>query len=93
MPAAVVEQLKKRMEQRFTENVWQRLATDANAARLSAPALIIHDEDDAGVPWQQGARIARAWPGAQFLKTRGLGHGRILRDAGVIAKVVAFIRA
>jgi pimeloyl-ACP methyl ester carboxylesterase len=55
------------------------------------PALVIHDVDDAGVPWQQGRQIAEAWPGAQFVKTQGLGHNRILRDPAVIGRVVAFI--
>ncbi|MEN8107310.1 MAG: alpha/beta fold hydrolase [Pseudomonadota bacterium] len=92
MPAAVVVKLKLRLEQRFAEDIWELLATDANAAQLGVPALIIHDEDDVGVPWQQGQLIADAWPGAQFLKTQGLGHGRILRDAGVVAQAVEFIK-
>ena len=30
-------------------------------------------------------------PGAQFVRTTGLGHRRILRDPEVIARVAAFI--
>jgi pimeloyl-ACP methyl ester carboxylesterase len=62
-------------------------------ARLDTPALVIHDEDDAGVPWQHGRQIAGAWSGAQFVKTQGLGHSRILRHPAVIEQVVAFIGA
>lgn len=29
--------------------------------------------------------------GAKLVTTTGLGHGRILRDAGVIAEVIRFI--
>jgi hypothetical protein len=32
-----------------------------------------------------------AWPGARFMKTQGLGHGRILRDRGVVEAAVDFI--
>jgi len=32
-------------------------------------------------------------PGAQFVRTTGLGHRRILRDPEVIARVTAFIAA
>jgi hypothetical protein len=35
--------------------------------------------------------IAAAWPGARFMKTQGLGHGRILRDPAVVEAAVAFI--
>ncbi len=91
MHPAVVLDLRRRMELRFDYDFWGRTATESNARRLSSPALIIHDELDTSVPWQQGARIAAAWPGARFLKTRGLGHGRILRDRETVRVVVDFI--
>ena len=62
-----------------------------NVRDLAVPALIIHDTDDASVPWRQGEMIAAAWPGARFLKTHGLGHGRILRDREVVEAAVAFV--
>jgi pimeloyl-ACP methyl ester carboxylesterase len=93
LPDSVVANLKARLERRFDRDIWELLATDANAARLHTPALVIHDEDDAGVPWQQGRQIAGAWSGAQFVKTQGLGHSRILRHPAVIERVVAFIGA
>jgi pimeloyl-ACP methyl ester carboxylesterase len=52
---------------------------------------VIHDADDASVPCQQGEMIAAAWPGARFMLTQGLGHGRILRDPAVVKAAVAFI--
>ena len=91
MHAAVVRDLRRRLERRFADDFWERIATESNARRLTAPALIIHDELDTSVPWQQGARIAAAWPGSRFLKTRGLGHGRILRDRETVRAVVDFI--
>lgn len=93
MPDRVVANLKRRLEQRFDAAIWDIMATDANAARLDVPALVIHDEDDVSVPWQQGELIAGAWSGAQFMKTQGLGHTRILRDPAVIRRVVEFIDA
>ena len=89
--AAVVRDLRRRLEQRFDGDFWERIATERNARRLTAPALIVHDELDTSVPWQQGERVAAAWPGAHFLKTRGLGHGRILRDRKTVRAVVDFI--
>ncbi|UCC55385.1 MAG: alpha/beta fold hydrolase [Gammaproteobacteria bacterium] len=91
MPAPVVAEFNRRLEQRFDENIWDLVSTDTNARNLTAPALVIHDVDDEGVPWQQGQQIAAAWPGAQFIKTQGLGHSRILRDPATVKTVVDFI--
>jgi pimeloyl-ACP methyl ester carboxylesterase len=91
MHRSVVDVMWRRLEQRFEGGFRDRISTVNNVKNLSVPALVIHDEDDVGVPWQQGRMIADAWPGAQFLKTNGLGHGRILRDAQTIRAAVDFI--
>jgi len=91
MHKSVVDVLWRLLNQRFENDFSERISTVNNVKELNVPALIIHDEDDVGVPWQQGRLIADAWPGAQFLKTKGLGHGRILRDAATIRAAVDFI--
>jgi len=90
IPATVMVAMHRRMEQQFPDSLWERLSTVHNVRHLTTPALIIHDEHDVSVPWQQGRMIADAWPGARFMKTSGLGHGRILRDRQVIKEVVEF---
>jgi pimeloyl-ACP methyl ester carboxylesterase len=62
------------------------------AARLRAPALIIHDPEDREVPIAHGEAIAAAWPGARLARVSGLGHHRLLRDPAVIETAVAFVR-
>jgi pimeloyl-ACP methyl ester carboxylesterase len=91
IPETVIAAMRKRMEQQFPDSLWERLSTVHNVQNLDAPALIIHDENDISVPWQQGRIIADAWPGARFMKTSGLGHGRILRDKQVVEAAVEFI--
>ena len=91
MPPGVVTALRRRLEQRFQGDLDARISTENNVRELTAAALIIHDSDDSSVPWQQGQRLAAAWPGATFLKTSGLGHGRILRDPTVVRAAVDFI--
>ena len=59
---------------------------------LGQPALIVHDLDDADVPWAEGERYAVCWPGARLLTTQGLGHRRVLADARVIDAALAFAR-
>ena len=60
-------------------------------AELPIAALVVHDSDDMEVPWTNGADVAAAWPGAELVTTQGLGHRRILRDAGIVARVTAFL--
>lgn len=90
-PAAARADLVRRLEDRFGGDIEHQIAADSNAAGVSVPALIIHDRDDADVPWQQGELLANAWPGARLLLTRGLGHTRILRNRDVIQTSVDFI--
>ncbi len=64
---------------------------DIGRCRPVPPTLVVHDRHDKEVRWEDGAAIAGSWPGATLLTTEGLGHRRILRDAGVIDQVVAFL--
>ncbi len=59
---------------------------------IDRPALIVHDLEDRDVPWSEGERYARYWPGSRLLTTRGLGHRRILDDPTVIAAGLDFLR-
>lgn len=61
-------------------------------ARRVPATLVIHDRQDKEVDWENGAAIAGAWPGASLMTTEGLGHRRVLHDAAVIARAVAFVR-
>ena len=72
-------------------------AADSFAAAATGPSigagrvLVLHDEGDEIVPFSEGRQIVAAWPGAVLHPTRGLGHNRILRDAGVVQSAVTFI--
>lgn len=59
---------------------------------LGQPGLVVHDLDDADVPWDEGERYARHWPGARLLTTQGLGHHRVLDAPPVMEAVLAFAR-
>ncbi len=72
---------------------WDELELPRSVASIEAPALVIHDQDDAQVRMDAGLAVARAWPGARFLRTRGLGHNGILRDRGVVRDAIDFLRA
>ena len=84
---------------RFAEHIERSTgrAADSFAVAAAGPGtgaeqvLVLHDEGDEIIPFAEGRQIAAAWPAARLHATRGLGHNRILRDAGVIAEAVDFI--
>jgi len=91
IPKPVSERLRLRFERDFGEDVVLRFSTEENVKKLHIPGLIIHDENDPVVPWREGQLIAKAYPGALFIKTTGLGHSCVLRNAEVVGAVVNFI--
>lgn len=71
---------------------WSGMRVDEAGRGISTPLLIFHDVGDVCVPLSDGAAIARGWAGARLVRTRGLGHHRILRDTRVVQKAVEFLR-
>lgn len=89
------EHLRDRMFAAFETDLSMRfddLQAERNAPSIARPALIVHDLEDREVPWCEGERWARYWPGARLLSTRGLGHHRVLDDPRVIAAALDFLR-
>lgn len=86
----VLRRVRERTEQRLKFS-WDDLDARLNVRRMTAPLLVIHDQQDETVPFSHGADIARSWPGATLVATSGLGHGDILRDPEVIARVLGFV--
>lgn len=87
------EMIEMNMQQRFLQRYGLPIdffSMPKMASTLDIPGLVVHDRDDRLIPFEQGEAIAQAWPGAEFLGTEALGHGNILRDAGVIKRVVQF---
>jgi pimeloyl-ACP methyl ester carboxylesterase len=68
------------------------LRVERKLPMLGQPALIVHDLDDADVPWAEGERYAQYWPGARLYTTQGLGHRRVLDAPDVIEAALAFVR-
>ena len=53
--------------------------------------LVLHDRADKETPYRVGEALAAAWPNARLVTTVGLGHQRILADAGTVAAAVGHI--
>jgi pimeloyl-ACP methyl ester carboxylesterase len=85
--AAVRARVERRVGARFEQLDFTAVAPRGDAP----PLLVVHDRSDAEVPFEASSAITDAWPGARRLATAGLGHRRILRDAGVIEEAVSFV--
>jgi len=70
----------------------EALDIDRLASRLDQPLLVVHDHDDAVIPFEDALRITRATR-AQLHETRGLGHRDVLRDDRVLDRIVGFLEA
>src|SRR5262245_24674289 len=94
IPEPVRRSMQAAIEERYGVR-WEELEVERVAARIAekgAPrALVLHDRDDKMIPWRHGVRVARAWPGARLHLSKGLGHGRILRDEGIARTTADFI--
>lgn len=73
-------------------SIWERLSHDFARDYLRHPGLLISDQDDLEIPQADFAITHENWPQAERIKTEGLGHYRILKDAVVGERVVDFFR-
>ena len=63
----------------------------AVAPHAGIPGLIIHDLEDAVIPYNEAAALANAWPEARLMTTSGKGHRDILAAPEVLRKIVDFV--
>lgn len=90
IPESVRSAMQERFERRLGHR-WAEFELPQSVARVRAAALVIHDAHDKEVQPASGLALARAWPGARFVRTAGLGHRQVLRDPVVVADAVDFI--
>ncbi len=86
----VASEARRRLERRVGASFGE-LNVASFAARITAPVLVVHDQDDDEVPWDAGEENARLLPAGRLVTTHGLGHRRILRDPAVVERAVRFL--
>ena len=90
----IAEPVRRQMQEHFERALgrrWSEFELPTAVAKVRAPALVVHDRDDAEVTFGSGLALARAWKGARLVATRGLGHRRILRAPEVVQDAIDFI--
>lgn len=89
----LTEQTRAAMQRRIESRegiLMPQLEPASVGPRIRVPTLIVHDREDSINLFADGQAYAHAIRGAQLLGTQGLGHRKILKDAGVIGKVTLF---
>ncbi len=90
----VMERAMQMMVDRYQGRLdWDHLSVVEMLRQHDDPTLIIHDREDQEIPFDHSVALLQAAPQARFHATSGLGHHRLLGDAGVIAEVVKFVAA
>ncbi|WP_296147961.1 alpha/beta hydrolase [uncultured Flavobacterium sp.] len=90
MNIAISKKMKASFEKKIGETMDSYSAYIA-AREVQIPVLIIHDNDDADVPVKAAHHIHENLKNSELMITNGLGHRKILGDAKVIKKIVAFL--
>jgi pimeloyl-ACP methyl ester carboxylesterase len=63
------------------------------APKTGIPGLLIHDLEDAVIPYAEAEALANAWPGVRMMTTTGKGHRDILSAPDVLRAIVEFVEA
>jgi pimeloyl-ACP methyl ester carboxylesterase len=63
----------------------------STAPRAGVSGLLIHDLQDAVIPYGEAEALANAWPAARLMTTSGKGHRDILSAPEVMKAIVDFV--
>ncbi|WP_419993304.1 alpha/beta hydrolase [Streptomyces boninensis] len=90
------EEVRRRVVDYLFRNegdIWERFASANRPEEVDVErVLLVHDADDRRAPAELSEQVAAAYgERAQLVVTRGLGHNRILWDAGTTAAVLDFV--
>jgi len=91
LPDSVMQVVIRKSFATHGQIVRNAVNTTANVKSLSCKGLVLHDEDDIDISWHSGEEVADAWKDAEFIKTKGLGHRRIIHDKKVISSIIKFL--
>ncbi|WP_127558110.1 alpha/beta hydrolase [Saccharospirillum alexandrii] len=72
------------------ETLYERLSHQVARQYLNHPGLLIADDQDEEIRWQDFQSITGYWPQAETSFSSGLGHYRILKDEAVVHRVAAY---
>ena len=90
LPPSVTRELRRIMEKIGGRPLDELDAVKGDAHRRIGAILLVHDQEDAAVPVSSSYEMLQSWNNARMLRTKGLGHSRLMKDPGVVERVGAF---
>lgn len=84
----VIQLLKKHFFEHFKIKTHE-FSGSVFASKITIPGLLAHDLKDEVVSFKEGKKIADAWPSAEFIITRGLGHS--MHNQKLYNKIYSFL--
>ena len=91
LPPAVVARMERHIREQHGRDAESFSLTHAGPAFPADRALLLHDDQDASIPFSEAREIAAGWPALDFRPTSGLGHNQIMRDPAVLAQIAGFL--
>jgi pimeloyl-ACP methyl ester carboxylesterase len=91
LPDGAVLGLRQDIEARFGKDIWVNWRVDEFPWQERLPVLLVQSVDDEQIPVADGRLLAQALPNVEHVELDGLGHTKLLRDDGVIDRVVQFL--
>ncbi len=62
------------------------------APSVNYPHLIVHDQNDEMVSFQEAQALNQFWQNSELLITAGLGHSGFLHDVGTSEKIIQYLK-
>ena len=88
----IIDGLQEMIYENFGRDVLDEIVNETLTPHINVPALMFHDRSDNVTPVEDSRAIARAWRGAQYIETDGLGHRGALQSSEIHAQVVRFLK-
>lgn len=86
-----VQRLRNRIAAQFSSDWDSLISGHLYSHNPEGDLLLLYDENDRAIEHTQGDVIHRLWPGSRLIKTKGLGHNRILWDPDVVQEICQFV--
>jgi pimeloyl-ACP methyl ester carboxylesterase len=83
-----IKQLYDKIMQRDIDS----FSSTVTAEKVSIPTLVIHDTSDKFVPVSSAYKIRQKLQNGKLLVSNGLGHHKIFKDAGIIQRIIDFLK-
>ncbi len=90
-PKAYEHFVRKVME--YAQVPVEAVSLSSFISELPQRLLIVHDEDDRDIPFSEANDLKALRPDAEFLKTTGFGHRRLLKSSIVSESIIQFLNS